>query len=99
MVATPTEVRKTTGGAGLKITWDDGVKTEASALDLRKNCHCAACRNELTGEIVLDTTRLPADIKILKMELIGNYAIGLQFSDGHQTGIYTFEMLRNVAAS
>ncbi|MFN0117081.1 MAG: DUF971 domain-containing protein [Elusimicrobiota bacterium] len=92
----PSEVKKLKEGAGLKISWPDQVEKEFSALLLRQNCHCAACRHELTGEQLLDIKSLPPHMTLIKVELMGNYALGLHFSDGHSTGIYTFHSLRNL---
>lgn len=90
MTPAPTALRKI-GDLSFKITWADGKESSYSAFDLRDNCRCAACRNELTGERILG--EVSKDIKILKSEIMGNYALGFQFSDGHSTGIYTFDWL------
>ncbi len=92
--AEPTEIRKLSGGVGMKITWSDGLASEMPARVLRQKCPCAACRHELTGEQILRPESVSTDITIQKAELIGQYALGFQFSDGHATGIYTFENLR-----
>lgn len=92
----PTEIRKRPGGAGMKISWDDGHASEYSAAQLRRSCRCAACRHELTGERILDPASVPETLTIAKADLIGNYAIGFAFSDGHSTGIYSFEWLREI---
>lgn len=86
-------------GAGMRFAWPDGKKCEYTAFQLRENCRCAACRHELTGEKLLDPTQIKPDIKILKAEILGQYALGFLFSDGHSTGIYTFEMLRDLCPS
>ena len=80
----------------MKITWSNDRVCEYPALFLRSECRCAACRNELTGEKMLNAETLPKDIQILKSELVGNYAIRFSFSDGHGSGIYTFEHLREI---
>lgn len=81
----------------MKIKWNDGCDAQYPALYLRENCQCAACRHELTGERLLNSAALPKDLSILKSEIIGQYALGFLFSDGHSTGIYTFDMLRKLA--
>jgi len=80
----------------MKLSWSDGHESQYEARMLRENCRCAACRNELTGEKLLKPETLPKEIKILKSEILGNYALGFLFSDGHSTGIYTFEYLRKI---
>jgi ATP-binding protein involved in chromosome partitioning len=92
MTPAPTALRKI-GDQSFKISWADGKESSYSGYDLRDNCRCAACRNELTGERLLAPGSVPKDIKILKSEIMGNYALGFEFSDGHSTGIYTFDWL------
>lgn len=84
------------GNAGLEITWADGIINKYTFAELRKNCQCATCVNEHTGEKILDTTKIPTDIKILKIEIVGNYALQFLFSDSHNTGIYSFDFLRSL---
>lgn len=92
----PTEIRKRPGGVGLKIAWDDGHSSEYTAAHLRRWCRCAACQHELTGERLLDQASVPETLAIAKADLVGNYAIGFAFSDGHSTGIYSFDWLRQI---
>lgn len=93
----PLEIRKL-GDAGMKIRWSDGHESQYSPKHLRVNCHCAACRNELTGEMMFDSATIPEDLKILKADVVGNYALSFGFSDGHGTGIYSFEHLRKACS-
>jgi len=64
--------------------------------DLRIACPCAVCRDELTGEMLLDPATVPEDIRPLNLVSVGNYALKISWSDGHDTGIYTFERLRSL---
>jgi ATP-binding protein involved in chromosome partitioning len=48
----------------------------------------------MTGARLLIPDKVPLDIRITRIWSVGNYAIGLAFSDGHDTGIYTFKSLR-----
>ena len=79
---------------GLHITWADGHQQTNAPRDLRIACPCAKCRDEVTGERLLDPETVPLDIRLTKVWSVGNYAIGMAFSDGHDTGIYSFKMLR-----
>jgi DUF971 family protein len=92
----PVEIRKRPGGAGMKITWDDGHVSEYPAAHLRRFCRCATCHHELTGERLLDPASVPEELTIVKADLVGNYAIGFEFSDKHSTGIYSFDWLRRI---
>jgi len=94
-IVTPAEIKKL-GDRAMKISWSDGSTREYTARDLRAGCRCAACKNELTGEQLLKVETLPKEMKILKSEVMGNYALGFQFSDGHGSGIYTFDHLRKI---
>ena len=80
----------------MKISWSDGAVSTCSAQLLRQRCPCAACRHELTGEQILDPASVPADLAIARSEIIGQYALGFHFSDGHSTGIYTFAYLHDL---
>ena len=66
------------------------------ALMLRLACPCAACVDEMTGRPLLDPTRVPTDVQPVALELVGGYGIRVRWSDGHSTGIYTFELLRAI---
>jgi len=79
----------------LKIRWKDGHETVYLARVLRLNCPCAECVQEVTGKKLLDADTVPEDVYPLKIELVGKYAIQIFWSDGHSTGIYPFENLRN----
>jgi ATP-binding protein involved in chromosome partitioning len=78
----------------LQIRWPDGHESIYTPYHLRVNCHCAACIDEDTGLKTLDPAHVPLDINITDIKPVGRYAIAILFSDGHNTGIYTFKRLR-----
>ena len=78
----------------LEVEWADGHRTSYATAELRRLCPCAHCVNELTGVRMLDPADVPDDLTHLDVRLVGNYALALRFSDGHETGIYPFRMLR-----
>ncbi len=102
----PTPAPSTAGGAddtlvaldndegGLILQWADGLEQRLSPRDLRLACRCAQCRDEMTGAALLDPATVPLDIALTRIWSVGNYALGLSFTDGHGTGIYTFKALR-----
>jgi ATP-binding protein involved in chromosome partitioning len=51
----------------------------------------------MTGRAILDPATVPEDVRAMKVELIGSYAIRVVWSDGHDTGIYTFEYLKSLS--
>lgn len=75
------------------ITWSPEHRASYPARDLRLSCRCAVCREELTGKRLLDPSTVPVDVKPLKISLVGGYAIRIYWSDGHNTGMYTYEHL------
>ena len=78
----------------VKIRWADGHESLYPARPLRLQCPCAGCIDEVTGEIRVTEKTVPQDVHPLKIETIGRYAITPHWSDGHHTGIYSFELLR-----
>jgi len=93
---TPSEIRQS-GPSELTIRWGDGVESTYSVRALRLACACAVCVDEWTGEYKLDPAKVPQDIRPTRIESVGRYAIGIQWSDGHDTGIYPFDRLRELA--
>lgn len=80
---------------GLLIEWDAaGHRAFYPARPLRLACGCAACVEEMSGRPLLDPASVPPDIRPVAVALVGAYGLGIQWSDGHGTGIYTFERLR-----
>jgi ATP-binding protein involved in chromosome partitioning len=82
------------GKAEVRFVWDDGDEDLYSARDLRIRCACAHCQSEATGERLLDPATVPEGLVISNMHLVGNYGLGVLFSDGHSTGIFRFRELK-----
>ena len=82
------------GEGEIVVTWDASHVATFSARDLRLKCPCAQCVEEMTGRPLLDPTTVPDDVTALGIGLVGSYAVRIDWSDGHGTGIYTYEMLR-----
>lgn len=81
------------GKPTVRFVWDEDDEDVWSAHDLRVACVCAMCQSEATGERLLDPATVPAELTVTHMEVIGNYGVGIHFSDGHSTGIYRFQRL------
>ncbi len=84
------------GGEALRVRWQDGHASLYPARYLRQRCPCAGCVDELSGERMLAPESVPSDVRALGASLVGNYAVSFSFSDGHGSGIYTFEALRRL---
>lgn len=84
------------GDAGLSITWADGLECRYSAPELRRACPCAQCVNEWTGQRVLKPEAISEQLSIQDISLVGRYALNFRWSDGHETGIYSFRYLREL---
>ena len=78
------------------ITWTDGKQSTYDVVQLRRRCPCATCIDEWTHEPLLKPEQIPESVRPVKVESVGQYALTIQFSDGHKTGIYTFSSLRKM---
>ncbi len=81
----------------IRILWPGGAEATVPAARLRELCPCAGCVEEGTGRRILDPATIPADIRPLRISAVGNYAVGIEWSDGHSTGIYTWRALRDAS--
>jgi DUF971 family protein len=84
------------GDALLRISWADGRVCRYRAPPLRRACPCAQCVNEWTGERVLDPAQVANDLTIKNIAIVGRYALSFRWSDNHETGIYSFRLLREL---
>lgn len=80
----------------LRITWADERTCRYKSVELRRACPCAQCVNEWTGERVLRPESIAEEIEIKDLSLVGRYAVNFRWSDGHETGIYSFRYLREL---
>ena len=86
------------GGSEITVLWNDGKASTFKARDLRLLCPCAACVNEISGQRTLKPETVAPDVKALIIAPVGRYALQIQWSDGHNTGLYGFDYLRKHAA-
>ncbi len=103
MNPSPTKLERTPDH-GLAITWTDGQRRAYAVRQLRDACPCASCREkrsqppEPKGMLTVLSLNETQPLSITKMEPVGNYAYSIEFSDGHGTGIYTLDLLRQLGA-
>jgi ATP-binding protein involved in chromosome partitioning len=81
-------------GEALILRWADGADQRLADRDLRLACQCAQCRDEMSGKRLIAPDQVALDLRLTRVWSVGNYALGMAFSDGHDTGIYTFQALR-----
>jgi len=89
----PTEIGRA-NRHDVKIRWQDGHESVYPARELRLQCPCAGCVDEMTGVVRVIQSSVPEDVHPLTITLVGRYAISIDWSDGHRTGIYAFDYLR-----
>lgn len=107
----PIDVRKkpmdvkvhVTTGEGVEVTWSDGHLSRYPFNYLRDLCPCALCNDEREKNARVGSSTGGAVLPMFKPRVtakgantVGNYAIQIQFSDGHATGIYSYEHLREI---
>ncbi len=78
----------------LAISWTDGVVSRYDVVELRRRCPCATCIDEWTHQQRLKPQEVADTVRPVRIDSVGSYALKIDFSDGHTTGIYTFPMLR-----
>lgn len=78
------------------LKWPDEGEWIVSNRDVRLSCRCALCVNELTGAILLKKEQIRPDIMPKEIVPLGNYALGIKWNDGHTSGIYPYETIRNL---
>ena len=102
----PTSVKiHVSSGAGVDIAWSDGHASHYDFTYLREHCPCATCNDEREKKKAFSAAvpATPAALPIFKPRpraqaatSVGNYAIQISYSDGHGTGIYSYDYLRTL---
>lgn len=93
----PVRIHADRAASQLQIEWADGHLTRYDFETLRWLCPCAYCRGEagIPGWLDSDPTLTPAQMEMTDLVPVGTYAIAPTWADGHHTGFYTFERLRD----
>ena len=106
----PAEIKvQVSTGAGLDVVWSDGHASHYDFAYLRERCPCALCNDERTKKTEFEASGGPAPAalpSVLPMfkpkakaraaKAVGNYALQIDFTDGHSTGIYSYDYLRTI---
>jgi DUF971 family protein len=77
----------------LLVRWDDGKESKFAPRWLRARCPCAECVEEWSGRRVVGEGQIAEGVRARGMKPIGRYAIQIEWSDGHSTGIYSWDYL------
>ena len=89
-------------GDELAIKWDDGVESFIKLELLRRSCPCAGCKGEvdIMGNLYKgpDKPLAPASFQLQQVGTVGGYGLQPVWADGHSTGIFSFDYLRQIAA-
>lgn len=93
----PTDIRLHQASRLLEISFDDGKSARLSCEFLRVYSPSAEVRGHGAGQEVLQTGK--EDVDIIGIEPVGNYAVKLVFSDGHDTGLYSWDYLYELAGN
>ena len=90
----PTTIRRV-GTDSVEIVWNDGHRSVYVNRYLRDNCPCASCR-EGKPKRLFPVLGNPGELYPVQIGVVGRYAISIQWSDQHDTGIYSYETLRGL---
>jgi DUF971 family protein len=90
----PTEIKLHQASRILELAYADGTRFELPCEFLRVYSPSAEVRGHGPGQEVLQTGK--RDVQIAAIEPVGTYAIKLTFSDGHDTGLYSWDHLYEI---
>ncbi len=93
----PNRPEVTFDAEAIHVKWPDGDESTLPNAFVRSACRCASCVDERTGRQLLDPDQIPPDIHPESVTPLGNYAVAVSWSDGHKSGIYAWDYLRELA--
>lgn len=91
---TPIAIRLDLATNLLQVDWQDGVTSQFHGAYLRLVCPCAGCRGHGPGQVPAPRWEDVAGVRLQGAAAVGGYALRLDLSDGHASGIYSFDFLR-----
>ena len=83
---------------GVEGRFDDGKESRFPAKWLRARCPCAGCVDEWSGQRTVSEAQVKPDVRAQNLEPVGRYAVRIDWSDGHNSGIYSWEYLLEMRA-
>ncbi|MFP6764487.1 MAG: DUF971 domain-containing protein [Planctomycetaceae bacterium] len=96
MTTPPQTFRAVRSERVLEIAWSDGPQVRMPFRYLRGRCPCATCVDEFTSVRKVDVVDVPEGIEIESAAMAGNYAVKIAWNDRHDTGLFTWEHLREL---
>lgn len=96
MIPHPTEVRYIEADGLLRVEFSDDLVVEYPTALLRGFCPCARCQGHGAGPPTWTPWTSPRALIVENVSPVGNYALCIVWGDGHDTGIYSFEVLRRI---
>lgn len=100
MFTRPASIEVSNSEQILEVEWADGHRSVYPLFGLRKNCPCVACRGGHSEmgqfEMKLFFMDPPERVEVLDLETVGNHALRISWSDGHNTGMYRWDLLRTM---
>ena len=88
----PVEIRHEQKARRIVVTWDDGHSSVFPLDYLRSWCPCASCQGHAPTATYLDLEGQ----ELVHVDGVGNYAVAFTWQDGHNTGLYTYRLLRQI---
>ena len=94
---TPENIRIHKEDGILELVWSSEDVSRIPFRTIRQSCRCAACVDELSGRQILDKDSVPESIQPDEVSLTGNYALKIRWSDMHDSGLFTWNHLREIS--
>ena len=96
LIAKPAKPEIETTASHISLKWPGEATVRIPNRDLRAACSCALCVDEMSRRPILDPAAIATDIHATAVRTIGNYALGITWSDGHDTGFFPYRRLREM---
>ncbi|MEZ6123432.1 MAG: DUF971 domain-containing protein [Planctomycetaceae bacterium] len=94
---TPQNIRVHREDRILELVWSETKTSRLPFRSIRQDCRCAACVDEFSGRQILNRDAVPETIAADEVSLTGNYALKIRWSDGHDSGLFTWDHLRSLS--
>jgi Mrp family chromosome partitioning ATPase/DUF971 family protein len=98
LISKPEKPEVETTPSHILLQWPGKPVVRVANRDLRLACSCALCVDERSHQPILDPASIPEDIHAVEVRIIGNYALGITWSDGHATGFFPYKRLREMGS-